>query len=269
VLALGVVPVGVTEWYGEQPHATWPWAQDELGDAEPTVLSATDGLSLEAIAALEPDLLIGTNAGLTQEDYDALSAIAPTVAHTGDPWFGPWADQSRTIGTALGRADEVEALIADVQARFREAAAAHPEFAGASAVFLQNAVYEGSLIAYPDGLSTDFLTDLGFTVPDALDAFVSEAGGQAYVPLERAEVLDDADVLIWGTEQPADRTALEEEGVYRELTPVQEGRLVFTGGTLAGAIYFTSLLSLPFVLDELVPRLEVALAGDPSAVPAG
>ena len=30
LLALGVVPVGTTEWYGEQPGALWPWAQAEL-----------------------------------------------------------------------------------------------------------------------------------------------------------------------------------------------------------------------------------------------
>src|SRR5688500_17670537 len=35
LLQLGVVPVGVTDWYGDQPFATWPWAQDLLGDAEP------------------------------------------------------------------------------------------------------------------------------------------------------------------------------------------------------------------------------------------
>ncbi|MGH3941431.1 MAG: hypothetical protein ACRDTG_22925 [Pseudonocardiaceae bacterium] len=28
ILALGVKPVGVAEWYGEYPSATWPWAQD-------------------------------------------------------------------------------------------------------------------------------------------------------------------------------------------------------------------------------------------------
>ena len=81
VLALGIAPVGVTEWYGDQPFATWPWAQDELGDAEPVVLSTTDGFEYERIAALEPDLIIGTNAGLAEESYELLSAIAPTIAH--------------------------------------------------------------------------------------------------------------------------------------------------------------------------------------------
>src|SRR5690348_8992881 len=38
LLQLGVVPVGVTEWYGEQPDATWPWAHDLLGGAHPEVL---------------------------------------------------------------------------------------------------------------------------------------------------------------------------------------------------------------------------------------
>ena len=37
LLALGVEPVGVRDWYGDQPYATWPWAQDELGDQQPEV----------------------------------------------------------------------------------------------------------------------------------------------------------------------------------------------------------------------------------------
>jgi hypothetical protein len=71
---------------------------------------------------------------------------------------------------------------------------------------------------------------------------------------------------VWGTETPADRGALEELSVYRSLRAVQNGNLVFTDGVLAGAIYFTSLLSLPYVLDELVPLLERAVTGDPSTL---
>ena len=80
LLDLGVIPVGVTEWYGKQPDATWPWAHDLLEGAEPEVLNATDGLEFEKIAALEPDLIVGTNAGITKKDYALLSQIAPTVA---------------------------------------------------------------------------------------------------------------------------------------------------------------------------------------------
>ncbi|HCB07901.1 MAG TPA: ABC transporter substrate-binding protein, partial [Nocardioides bacterium] len=58
LMQLGVVPVGVTEWYGEQPFATWPWAQELLGDAEPEVLSTADGFEMERIAALQPDLIV-------------------------------------------------------------------------------------------------------------------------------------------------------------------------------------------------------------------
>jgi iron complex transport system substrate-binding protein len=127
-------------------------------------------------------------------------------------------------------------------------------------VFLQNAFYDGSAIAYQEGLSTEFLTDLGFTVPSSLDEFATE--GQAYIPLEQLSVLDDADVLLWGTENPEDRTALEAEPLYNSLQAVQDGKLVFTDGVTAGAIYFTSPLSLPFVLEQLVPAFASTLAGD-------
>jgi iron complex transport system substrate-binding protein len=43
---------------------------------------------------------------------------------------------------------------------------------------------------------------------------------------------------------------------------VTEHRSVYTDGTLAGAIYFTSPLSLPYVLDHLTPQLEAAVAGE-------
>ena len=265
LLALGVTPVAVTDWYGDQPFATWPWAQDELGDAEPEVLSAADGIQYERIAALDPDLIVGVNAGLDQAAYDRLRQIAPTVAHPVDAeaYFSRWDEQARLVGRAVGRTDEVEDLIDDVEQQFADAAAEHPEFAGTPIVFLQNAFYDGAAIAYPDGLSTAFLTDLGFTIPSELGPFDRDGeGAQAYIPLEQLSVLDAGDVLLWATETPTDRANLEAEAVYGNLQAVKDGRLVFTDGVTAGAIYFTSLLSLPFVLEHLVPALASTLAGD-------
>ena len=129
LLALGITPVAVTDWYGDQPFATWPWAQEALGDAEPEVLDLTDGFQFERIAALKPDLIIGTNAGLDDTSYGLLSEIAPTIAHPeGAPlYFSPWDEQARLIGAALGRSTEMDAVIADIEQQFSEAAAAHPE----------------------------------------------------------------------------------------------------------------------------------------------
>jgi len=42
---------------------------------------------------------------------------------------------------------------------------------------------------------------------------------------------------------------------------VKAGKTVYTDATTAGAIYFTSPLSLPYLLDRLVPALETAVAG--------
>src|SRR5437764_4802521 len=39
LLAVGVVPIATTEWFGNEPFAVWPWAQPKLGGARPTVLS--------------------------------------------------------------------------------------------------------------------------------------------------------------------------------------------------------------------------------------
>ncbi|MDQ0727579.1 iron-siderophore ABC transporter substrate-binding protein [Microbacterium sp. W4I20] len=264
--ALGVKPVGVTEWYGEHDFASWPWADEARGDSEPEVLTTSDGLDFEAIALLDPDLIIGTNAGMTEEDYDRLAEIAPTVAHSGDytMYFEPWDVQTLQIGEAVGVKDEAQKLVDDIDDKFAAAAKDHPEFADTSIVFLQNAIYDGSAIAYQDGLSTDFLTDLGFSIPADIDAYAPEdgSGGQAYIPVENLDVLNAADVLIWGTEGDDDITALEAEPFVTAIEAMKNDSVVYTDGVTAGAIYFTSPLSLPYVLDSLVPALADALGGN-------
>src|SRR6185312_12968551 len=64
LLAVGVVPIAVTNWWGDQPFAVWPWAQPKLGDAKPTVLNLDNGIPVDQIAALKPDLIVATNAGV-------------------------------------------------------------------------------------------------------------------------------------------------------------------------------------------------------------
>lgn len=78
--------------------------------------------------------------------------------------------------------------------------------------------------------------------------------------MEKISVLNAADVLIWATEKDADRVVLEKVPGFKSLIAVQAGRSIYTGGELAGAIYFASPLSLPYVVDKLVPMLAGAFA---------
>lgn len=263
LLELGVTPIATTEWYGKQPFAVWPWATELLGDAEPTVLSTTDGLEFEKIASLKPDLIIGTNSGMTEENYEKLAQIAPTVTNEEGAglYFADWQDQTRTVARAVGRSAEGEALITGVQEAYAAAAAEHPEFAGLTASFSQGGPWDGNMWVYPDGLNTDFLTDLGFTITPGLEQYVPSEGGQAQIAAENMGVID-ADVIVFATESPDAVQEVLDFGTTSTLSAVTGGHAVFTDEVLAGAIYFLTPLSQKYVLEKLVPRLADAVRGE-------
>lgn len=265
VLALGVKPVGIGEWYGEYPSATWPWAQDELGDVEPEVVSTTE-FNFEQIAALEPDLILGLSSGLTRQDYDTLSDIAPTVAQPkGYIDYGvPWQEQTRAIGRALGREERAKGLVTDLEARFDQAREEHPRFEGASGVIVGANQQGDSYFPAPynpQDVRGRFMEALGFEQPAKLrelagDAFFTE------LSRERLELID-AEVLIW-VDLGVGFDAVENDPLYRQLDAAQEGRDIFlTDEVLNGALSFGTVLSLPLVLDELIPRIAAAVDGEP------
>src|SRR4051812_11592466 len=67
MLALGVKPVGATDWFGERPYGNWPWSDAKWGTDRPEVISDGNEVNYEKIAALRPDLIIGQYAQVTQE----------------------------------------------------------------------------------------------------------------------------------------------------------------------------------------------------------
>jgi iron complex transport system substrate-binding protein len=271
VLALGEKPIATSEWYGGQPYATWPWARDELGSSKPTVLNNGDGFEYEKIAALEPDLILGLNAGVKKEDYEKLSKLAPTIATPkgGTDWFSQWDTQVKLIAAALGEPEEGRALVKRVKDGYAQAAAEHPEFEGKTATFVQNGFYDGLIYAYQDGLATDFLTMLGFDINPKLTPLVENRGEQVGISEERLDVLD-AEVIVFATEKPEDLTALKKVPTFGKLDAVADRRAVFTSPTLAGAMYFMTPLSLEYVLEKLPPQLAKAVAGEaPQKVGAG
>lgn len=262
VLALGYKPIATTEWFGDEPGAIWPWARAAMGATNPVVLDDSDGIPIEKVAALRPDLIIGTNSGMTRSDYEKLSRFAPTIPGVkgGTDYFSPWDKQTLLIAQALGKEAAGQRLVDEIKSSYAEVAAEHPEFAGKVATFSQGGFYSGLIYVYPDGLNTQFLSYLGFKINPKLNPLIKTAGQQVEVSTERLDVLD-ADVAVFATEAPKEVGELLKVPTFRRLPVVAEKRSVYTDKTLAGAIYFMTPLSLPYVLKQLTPKLEAAVAG--------
>ncbi|AKK30390.1 iron ABC transporter substrate-binding protein [Mycobacterium sp. EPa45] len=259
LLALGVVPVATTEWFGNQPYAVWPWAQPRLGGAQPTVLSLANGIQIDRIAALKPDLIVAANAGVDATSYQRLSAIAPTIPQSGAvPFFESWKQQSTAIAQAVFRPEAMKSQIEAIDAAFTNVARTFPQFQGKSIASLQGSTrWQDSAIATRAGWKTEWLTQMGFVIPATLDAFGHADDDRAYIPLDQIDAaLGGVDVLLWRTEGDADIAALQAIPAVAAFG----NRNVFTTREQSGAIAFTSPLSFPLVADQLPPLLARAVS---------
>lgn len=265
ILAVGVVPIAVRYWFDSKENAIFPWAEDEAGGDNPEVLDMPEQLSFEKIAALEPDIIIGAYSGMTQEDYGTLSEIAPTIPQSGEyiDYGMPWQEATLSIGRALGREDRAEKIIADVEARFSRAREEHPEFEGA--VLAGGAYTSSSEIGFfaSEDPRTRFFTSLGFETPRELDEI---AGDQFYgnISGERLDLFDQ-DVLVWSqlSYTEGGRETIESDRLVQQMDASREGRMVFVEGDVDDALQFNTVLSIPYILDAIVPQLAAAIDGDP------
>lgn len=253
VLALGVVPVAYRDWFEEYP--TFPWVTPLLDGATPELVGGE--VDPEAVAALEPDLILAVYDTVDQATYDLYASIAPTVVQTAEfpDEETPWQEQTRLIGKALGRTANAERLVTDLEARFDEAAAAHPDFA------------DLTLVAdfYPDlGTGEQWLLPTGDPRRQLFDRLGFDAQTESKeLSSERLDVLDRDVLVVNGVTKDELLQALP---VFGGLAVVQEDRAVFIAedDPVSGALAYGSVLSLPYALDQLLPQLVAAADGDPA-----
>ncbi|WP_430687840.1 ABC transporter substrate-binding protein [Leptolyngbya sp. AN02str] len=106
VLALGITPIGAVRSWSGAPY------YDYIADDMANVPIVGDEMqpNLERIAALKPDLIIGSQ--VRQEQiYSQLNAIAPTVFS--ETIGESWQENLRLYGKALNREVEAEKLLTD------------------------------------------------------------------------------------------------------------------------------------------------------------
>lgn len=262
VLALGVTPVAVTDWV--VPPLDRPWNADVVENPDGVTVLNGEETDFEAIVGQEPDLIIALWSAISESDYDLLSGIAPTLASSADyPEFGmPWDLTTSTIATALGLAEEGATLIESTETAIDDAIAADPSLSGATGVIAYD-FGDGQLGAYTDAdVRAQLLARLGLVPPPGIEG--EGTGGFAAISRETLAVLD-GDVVCWIT-LPASTLSTDEVYLGREM--VAQGRDVFLSEDAGIAISYNSVLSLPWVLEEIVPQLVAAIDGDPAtAIP--
>jgi iron complex transport system substrate-binding protein len=268
-LALGIVPVGMSKatWGDDDGDGVLPWVEDsldELGAETPVLFDETDGIDFEAVADTAPDVILAAYSGLTQDDYDTLSKIAPVVAYPDVAW-GTSLEQMITLNsTALGLAAEGEQLIADLKTEIDDALAAHPGLAGKKLLFSYIDPTDLSQIGFYTIYDTrpGFIAGLGLPVPAVVEE--ESAGTDAFyltVSSEQADRFADVDVFVtYGEADGAIVAQLQADPLLATIPAVASGAIaILENSTPLAASANPSPLSIGWGIDEYFALLEAAI----------
>ncbi|WP_047983417.1 ABC transporter substrate-binding protein [Ornithinibacillus californiensis] len=246
LLSMGVKPVGaVQSWDGD------PWYDhitDQMDGVE--VVGTESDINLEAILALEPDLIIG-NKMRQEEHYEALSAIAPTVFE--ETLRGDWKVNFKLIAEAIGQEEKGQ----EVLDQYNERVANLSEELGDklnTEVSMVRFMPEDVRVYHKDSFSGIILEEVGLARPESQDVDDFAAKG---VTKERIDEMD-GDVIFYFTYLKAkDGQEIADEWIndplWQSLSAVQAGKVYEVSDTIwntAGGVIAANLM-----LDDLKDKL--------------
>lgn len=257
VLSLGFEPVGASDWLAFGDDGVGPWLEGAY-ETSPTIIGTME-LDYEQIAALEPDLILDVKSSGDEERYKRLSEITKTIGvpEGGDNYLTSSEDQVRMIAKALGKEDEGDALLKEVDAAFEKAAEENPEFSDQTIVV---GAYDSSGFgAYVEGDSRiDFATRLGFNTKDEIEELDNE---NFYISVadEQLELLDaDLTVILPIWIDPSEVTNNE---LYQKIPSVLDGRSIILDADTSNAFSTGTIPALLWTIENLTPQFKEVLEG--------
>ncbi|GAA1180234.1 MULTISPECIES: iron-siderophore ABC transporter substrate-binding protein [Nesterenkonia] len=265
-IALGVIPVGVEEYaWGADETGYLPWiheAVEESGEELPEQFTGGTELDVEAILELDPDVILAPWSGITEEQHDVLSDIAPTIAYPEEPWTITWEQQIEMVSTALGQEERAQELIDEVEDAF--AAAARPEWEDHTFSFIYNDGPGTLGVMFPDEQRVAMVRNLGLTVDPVvhdLDEYKVEGTDSAMIGLENADMISDSELIFTFYSDEENRAEIEAQDLYASIPAIADGAVVApTDASLVTASSIISPLTVPWVIDRYEPLIEEAVA---------
>ena len=266
-LALGVVPVGATKLTGggnAQGSSDWfDAALEKVGGEQPVRYDDSDGAPVTEIAKLDPDVILATNSGITEQEYKKLSKIAPVVAYPEAPWVTPWQTSLETVGTGLGRSSRAEEVAATTQQEIDAAKQEYPQLEGTSFIFSYLTTTDLSTIGIyaPEDPRVSFMHDLGMVDAPAVAGAIKPGEFYGQVSAERAASLD-SDVMLTWAEAPGDLKTFADDTLIGRMPAIASGHAYAEEDKhVSLAVTNPTPLSIPFVIDRFVPEVAKAVDG--------
>jgi iron complex transport system substrate-binding protein len=268
-LALDIVPVGMSKatWGDDDGDGVLPWVEEkleELGAETPVLFDETDGIDFEAVADTDPDVILASYSGITQEEYETLSKIAPTIAFPDVAWGTSMQDMIRLNSAALGLSAEGDALIGQLDDEVATALAAHPDLEGKKVLFSYIDPADLSQVGFYTSLDTrpGFLTSIGLPEPAVVEE-ESAKTDQFYVTIssEEADRFDDVDVFVtYGEADGAIIAQLQADPLLSKIPAVARGSIaILENSTPLAASANPSPLSIGWGVDEYFGLLASAV----------
>ncbi|QRO86966.1 iron-siderophore ABC transporter substrate-binding protein [Kytococcus sedentarius] len=264
VAALGVKPVGAPEitWGGNANKST-DWFDKKANelDGEITRYSDADGAPIDEIATLQPDLILATNSGITPEEYEKLSKLAPVVAYPELAWGTSWQDSTKLIGQAMGKPAEAEQLVEDTEQKIADTAAKHPELEGTTAAWASFAATD--LSTFTLYTTTDnrprMLEDLGMVNAPVIGELSKDASNfMVEVSAEKADTVE-ADVVVFYADETLAADTVVKNDLLKAIPAFTRGSYVAADDPVASyPMSSPTPLSIPVALEEFVPQLAEA-----------
>lgn len=263
-LALGIVPVGMAKvtWGDDDNDGMMPWVKDkidELGGEQPALFDETDGIPFEQVADTQPDVILAAYSGLTREDYETLSKIAPVVAYPDIPWATSLEDMVTLNSQALGKPDQGRELLEDLESQVDAALEKYPKLGGTKPLFTAfgGASDKSKIGFYTTGdTRMGFLVDHGFEAPQIVkDHSENTESFWEEVSAENPEQFEDVDFLIAYSSGNADEDAkaiedMQKDPLLSKIPAVRDGRIALLPDGPLGAAANESPLALPQTIDD-------------------
>lgn len=266
-LALDTVPVGfsATNFGIVDDKGMLPWTAEkveELGESDPNVYQDTDGLDFEAIADSNPDVILAAYSGISQEDYDLLTQIAPVVAYPTSPWTTTWREQITYNAMGMGMEAEGEQLVEDTEALIDETVADHPEIEGKNVLWVNFSANDLSQLHLytPVDTRVSFLQELGLVFPENVSEMIEDDTAYSLnLSAENADALNEADVIV-GYGDDALLEALQNDSRLGQIPAIENGAVVFIDGNSDLAAAGTpNPLSISYTIDQYVDLIDEAI----------